>query len=186
MSASQSFDEFVRRQQPREVVDARFYADQKREWLAHLQHLHDQVHLYLKPYIDNGSILLDTSPVDLNEEGLGSYVAERLNITIGSQEVTLMPIGTMLIGTKGRVDVQGSRGKARLTLIDKNVNDARQLIKVNVQVVRPEQKALTPEPAKPPGQIDWAWKLVSAPPNTTFIDLNKDSFLAMIQEVSGG
>ncbi len=186
MSASESFDEFVKRQQEHIAVDADFYDKQKQEWLFHLKELYDQAESYLKPYIGDGSIRLDAHPIELNEEGMGSYFAPKLTISIGSQQITLTPIGTMLIGSKGRVDVQGSRGKARLTLIDKKVSDARQLIKVTVNVVRPGQRLPNPGPTKQPRNIDWVWKIVSSPPNMAFIDLNKDSFLNMLQEVGSG
>jgi hypothetical protein len=37
---------------------------------------------------------------------------------IGRQEITLTPVGTLLFGSKGRVDVEGPAGRTRLVLVD--------------------------------------------------------------------
>jgi hypothetical protein len=39
-------------------------------------------------------------------------------LKIGRQEIVMTPIGTLLIGAKGRVDVVGPAGRARLVLVN--------------------------------------------------------------------
>lgn len=123
----------------------------------------------------------------MNEENIGVYSAKRLAIIIGAQEIVFTPIGTLLIGSKGRVDVEGSAGNSRLALIDKNLTNARQMVRVTVTNIPPGGR-LPPPPESPPSpeKIEWAWKIVSRPPAMQFIELNKDTLFEMLMELSNG
>jgi hypothetical protein len=71
-------------------------------------------------------------------------------LKIGRQEITMTPVGTLLIGAKGGVEVVGPAGRTRLLLVS--------------------SKASGPTPAveTPPKKIKWAWKIAtSAPPSST-------------------
>ena len=39
-------------------------------------------------------------------------------LKIGRQEITMTPVGTLLIGAKGRVEVVGPAGRTRLLLVN--------------------------------------------------------------------
>ncbi len=69
-------------------------------------------------YIRKGEIKSEYRDITLNEENIGSYIARQMILRIGRQQVTMTPIGTMLIGAKGRVDVVGSAGRTRLVLVN--------------------------------------------------------------------
>jgi len=101
-------------------------------------------------------------------------------IRIGLEEIKLIPIGTMLISSKGRVDVIGPAGTGRLILVNKKATSARQLI--SVTIVDPKN----PPPPKRAirEQIEWVWKIAGRPPTTTFIELNKESFFQLLLEIS--
>ena len=186
-SKRSDFDSFVQRQQEISVAaknEPPF--DPKKEladWIAHLNALYSNVRIYLADYLSDGSISLTTENKALTEEFSGPYIAPKMVIHIGLQDIKLDPIGTMLIGSKGRVDVIGKAGTSRLTLIDKNLTSFRQMVTVTVI-----------DPAKPPPpkttvsrqEIEWVWKIISRPPADGFIELNKESFLQMLLEVSNG
>jgi hypothetical protein len=119
MNAYAQFKQFVDRQQQRAAVDdAVDWNNERDDWLNHLRQLYARVADYLTEYVNTGAITLRESTKELNEENIGAYKAQRLSIVIGSQEIILDPVGTLLIGSKGRVDVTGSAGKSRLVLID--------------------------------------------------------------------
>ena len=86
----------------------------------------------------------------------------------------------MLIGSKGRVDVQGPRGSARLGLINKKVTHARQLIHVRISLPGDPP----PAPESSPEKIDWAWKIITPAPEMKFIELTEDSFFDMVLGVA--
>jgi len=65
---------------------------------------------FLREYIKAGTISYGFTEIELNEPDIGIYLAKRMDIKIGRQSVSLVPLGTMLIGCKGRVDAQGPAG----------------------------------------------------------------------------
>jgi hypothetical protein len=184
------FDAFVKRQQVEE--DKRAGLDPKqqlREWLEYLNALYAQVGGYLHAYVENGTAKIALRDIKLNEEFAGDYIAPELILTIGRSTVTFTPIGTMLIGFKGRVDVQGPLGTARLALVNKTVTHARQLIQVTVKVMHRDDALPAPPPAPTEQdirQIEWTWKISAPPPEMTFIELTQDTFFDMILAVANG
>lgn len=175
------FDKFVQRKNAEEDVVPAF--DPKRrldEWIHYLRVLYNTVNEFLAPYIEGGTAQTEIRDISLNEEFSGPYTVQQLLIRIGNSTITLCPIGTMLIGSKGRVDVQGPRGIMRLVLINKNVTHARQLISVRIST--PGAPPLPPQPNS--DQIEWTWKIATPPPEMKFIDLTADNFFDMILSVA--
>lgn len=118
--------------------------------------------------------------VTLVEENIGNYQAPMTTITIGNILVKLEPIGTLLIGARGRVDMKGPKGIARLVIVPKESNGPS----VRVEVILPGQ---TPSPrAELPPVSEWVWKLASSPPRITYTDLTKESFLDALMGVANG
>jgi hypothetical protein len=178
------FDNFVKRQQQLAAeAAAEIPFDPKKEiddWLGRLNTLYSQINEFLKDYIHAGSITTEIGNIELNEEFSGPYEAPTMMIHVGLQEIKLIPIGTMLIGSKGRVDVIGRSGTSRLILVNKNAASANQLVSVTIA----DPKNLPQARRAVPQQIEWVWKIATRPPTITFIELNKESFLEMLLEVS--
>ncbi len=183
--ASEDFDEFVKQQQPTEEERQIDWAKERDEWLAYLESLYREIQSYLAPYIDGGTIAISFSDITLDEENIGSYKARKMNLQIGRQKVTLTPVGTLLIGTKGRVDVEGRAGRSRIVLVDKEAVSYASLIKVTVTInpKASEKKPAEPHKRKP---IVWSWKIVAPQPKGLFLDLNKDTLFEMLLQVSNG
>ena len=190
MDSDTQFTAFVRRQRRPAPIDDAIYWDKKRdEWLDALDHLYEQVGEFLRVYIVAGDISLRESITDINEENLGAYAAKRLTIGIGVQEITLTPIGTRLIGSKGRVDVEGSADSSRLVLIDEDIRDVHGMVSADVKIGASDDRfATSPSTVEVPTrrEIAWAWRIVSRPPALQFVALNKESFFDMLMEVSNG
>lgn len=171
------FDKFIKRQQAKKLAEHPVDWDQQREeWLRYLNQLYKDIEEFMKTYISNGDASCVYQNITLNEECIGSYVARQMVLHIGLQQVTFTPIGTLLIGTKGRVDVSGPAGKARLSLNNKKVSNASQLIRVTVEPTSTTKKT-DPDP------IDWVWKIISPPPQIILTDLTEETFFEMILEV---
>jgi hypothetical protein len=188
MSTDTQFKDFVQRQRKPASEDVVDWRKEKEERLAHLERLYNLASEYLHEYINSNAIQVYKSSIELNEENIGTYAAKRLTIVIGAQEITLTPVGTLLIGTKGRVDVKGSAGSSRLVLINKGITRPEQMIRITSTIVRPG-KMSSPPPTLPetlPEKIEWTWRIVSRPPTMQFIDLNKETFYQMLMEVSNG
>jgi hypothetical protein len=178
---NKTFDEFVSRQQETET-DSINWEKERDEWLAHLDHLYSQVESFLGKYVSSGQIRLEYRPVRLNEENIGSYAAKQMILRIGRQQVDLVPIGTLFIGSKGRVDVVGPAGKAEMLLVDRKASSGRPRILVTVGV----GGHLPVPPTEPLRQIDWEWRIVTRPPERRFIEITQESLFQLIMEVANG
>jgi hypothetical protein len=176
------FDAFVRSQQPAPQDTAPIdWAKERDEWLQYLDELYRTTESFLKKYIESGEIKCEYREIQLNEEDIGSYTARQMIIRIGRQEVVLKPVGTLLIGSKGRVDVVGPAGRTRFLLVDSESSGPN--IRISVYIPgRPPP--LVPEPPK--REIKWAWKIATSPPTVRYIDLTKESLFQALLEVVNG
>ena len=84
----------------------------KERWLAELSELNNFVRNTL---ISVGVPEEDIRSFDvaIQEDRLGRYQARGLVVRIGDAEVRFTPVGSMLIGACGRVDVSSSSGRGR-------------------------------------------------------------------------
>jgi hypothetical protein len=183
---SSAFDDFVRREQTsareseEEAVD---WLEEKKRWLRHLDELFSQIREYLEPYVDDGQIAIEFEKIELNEESIGPYVAPVMVIRIGRKTIKLEPVGTLLIGSKGAVDIIGPTARARLMLLNSKLTSLSQLFHVTGGVVG---KMPAPPRASSPSQIEWAWRIVTRPPGREIAEVNKDTFLNLLLESANG
>jgi len=177
------FDQFVARQQATAAEVATIDWEQQRdEWLDRLRSLHAKIESFLGKYLRSGQIIIEYVQVILNEEHIGLYEAPQMILRIGGQQVDLVPIGTLLIGSKGRVDVVGPVGRAQIVLVDRKAPGLASLIHVTVGV-----GGKAPEPhVKKAREIEWEWKIVGRPPGRRFIELTQQSLFQLIMEVTNG
>lgn len=179
-----AFDAFLKRQQDEaaaEQVAGLDPAQQLQEWLKHLNSLYTQIEKYLCTYVENNAAKISRRDIELNEEFIGAYSAPELILTISRSTVTFTPIGTMLIGTKGRVDVKGPRGGMRLALVNEQISNAQQLISMAVTSVGGQ--ATDPPNKQSVKQNKLVWKISTPPPEMKFIGLKQDTFFDMILAV---
>lgn len=181
--AKPDFDEFVQQQQK----DAEKIADfdpkrQLQEWYEHLDQLYKRIHSFMERYIGSNTAYITFDEITLTEEFSGSYPIRRMLLKIGRSAITFTPLGTMLIGSKGRVDVQGPRGGARLVLINKKAESARQLI--TVRVSRPGEPPPLLPTVEDVRKIEWAWKIATPAPQMKFLELTEEAFFDMILAVA--
>jgi hypothetical protein len=179
-----SFDDFVRReQQAVRDQNATDWAAEKEAWIESLDSLFIQVSGYLREYVEAGQVSINYTEIELNEENIGSYAARKMFVTIGTKTVVLEPIGTLLVGSKGRVDVVGPLSKAQLLLLDSEARSVQELFRVSVSVGRATPPPRPPGPSKP---IRWIWRIVTKPPRMEIIEITKDSFLSLLTELANG
>lgn len=123
------------------------------------------------------------------EESLGSYNIDSLTLTINSKKIKFEPIGTMLIGSKGRVDVTGPFGNERFMLIRKGVKSPSELIKFNIKVVGATDpgESKPKEDVKKPTIDDWEWKILPRDSRwVKFEDVNADTITDIIMRMING
>jgi hypothetical protein len=177
-----SFDDFVKRQQ--ESGRAFDWVKEKDEWLRQLDVLYNSVSDYLHPYVEEGEIKIAYRDATLTEEDVGAYPVKELTITIGRSQVQLEPIGTRILGAKGRVDVTGPRGRLQLLLVDKKAKSTNDLIRFTVTIGDgPSQTAPSDASNEP---VEFVWKFLMPPPQRQLLALNKDLFLQFLMEIVNG
>lgn len=177
------FDRFVKRQQAAQAEAAGFDAEKERlRWLGYLGNLHAAIQGYLEDYLKSGAATIEFEDVQLNEEMIGEYTARQLNLTIGQSTITFKPVGTFLIGSRGRVDVQGPRGAVRLGLFNRKAKSPNDLIRITTQTAGEKQAAKPPTVS--PDDIDWAWKIITIAPNAHFEELTQNTFFDLILSVA--
>ena len=129
------FDAFVKRQQAGSSEDEGVDWEKERdESLGYLKELYRQTESFLEEYTKTGQIKLTYRKIETNEENIGSYNADQAILKIGRQEITMTPVGTLIIGAKGRVEVVGSAGeRASFWLIAKRPVRGLKLTLVSVE-----------------------------------------------------
>lgn len=169
------FDDFIEEKtkstQQGNAID---WEKKKQEWLQHLQQFYDQVDAFLKPYTELKKISVRYDSKRVIEEFIGEYDAKTALILIGSSSVRLDPVGTNMIGAKGRVDMKGPSGFIRFVVVPRSVSAPKILGKPS-SVVRPQ-----------PEDEEWCWKIATNPPRIQYLDFNEESFLDALMEVANG
>jgi hypothetical protein len=177
-----TFDEFVKNEQvpPEPEVDWNMV---RNEWLQRLDQLYVRIRDYLNDYIQSGQIQIESNSIQLNEENIGPYTAKQITLKIGRKRVKLQPVGTLLIGSRGRIDVVGPRGTTvPLLLVNSKAKRAADLIRIQVSI----GGKLPEPPKKEQEEIIWEWKMITRPPERRFIELTQEAFFEMIMEVANG
>jgi hypothetical protein len=176
---TEDFAEFVARQQGTDVETEVDWAGVRDEWLKDLDTLHKQIQGFLKEYVPH-SISYTFTKIELTEPDIGRYLAKRMDIKIGRQQVSLVPVGTLLVGAKGRVDVVGITGRAQILLVDKRAKSPADLIRVTVNF---KGSVAASRPA-PPQPMSWAWKILTNTAERRFKDLDKKNFFDLLMEIA--
>ena len=168
-----SFVEEKKRRAKEEKID---WEKRKQEWIDEVGKLYRMIENWLKD-ID---IRIKYEDIELFEEKLGKYKMKKMILDVGGEKVELTPIGTIIIGAKGRVDIEGPRGKVKILLVPKDAEGPR--IRVDIFDSRIDLKE---EKAKTTKSIQWEWKIAIPPPNIKYISLDKDTFSEIILGVVG-
>jgi len=108
--AEQEFSEFVKRKTERVMAEEAIdWAKRRADWLRELGELYTSMENHLRPYTQAGEIQIERTPIQLREEYLGTYKADKLTFRIGRDKIIAQPIGATVIGARGRVDLSAPR-----------------------------------------------------------------------------
>ncbi|MBN2604554.1 MAG: hypothetical protein JXR62_01865 [Bacilli bacterium] len=163
-----------------------FKDTQLKEWRDYLDSLYKSiVDEWMKDFIKKSEVTYRFREITIFEEFSGEYPSRELWLNIKNQTVQFIPIGTMLIGAKGRVDIQGKNGKTSFILVDRKLTGPN--IQVNVftsdkerEDFEKKQKSLKPEP------ILWTWKILNNKNGIRYIDLNEETFFDVLMSLING
>ena len=75
------------------------------EWRNAVNELMDEMENFLGEYRDAGTLVFERSEAQITEEALGTYRVSQMTLRAGPAVVMFQPIGRMIIGATGRVDL---------------------------------------------------------------------------------
>lgn len=160
------------------------WTDRKKEWLSYLNALYSQIENCLKEFEQRGKIKIFKEPFEIIEENIGSYTADKMIIAFADEKIVLKPVGTNVIGAKGRVDMSGKYGSVKIVLVDsrmRGIRDQGQVASVDQDTF---QKTKTDTMHSEP--VQWEWRFVSAPPASIYQPVNEETIYSVIMELSNG
>lgn len=154
-------------------------------WYDNINELYSKIKFWLDDYIKTGRVTIEENEVEIFEEAIGSYRVPLLKISFAGNEVLVKPKGTIMIGTIGRVDLVGKSGNQRIILADKNATspkihffekeNEKGEININADINSDFEN-----------NVEWIWKLASEPPKITFTELNQETFLDCLINITNG
>jgi len=136
-------------------------------WKGAIEDFYKQVHSFLAPYVSDGRVSIEYADKRLSEDHVGQYESRYATIRIGTNSVRLDPVGTIVVGARGRIDMIGPGGIVKFVLVDKGV----------VEPSIEEEGNTTPV---------WEWRIATMQPRIKFLPLNEDSFYSSLMEVADG
>lgn len=186
-----SFESFVKQHQPLQRDSGRFADEQVsaqeelEQFLQQLDTLYEAVKSHLEPFIRAGQITIESGTIRLFEEQVGRYEAASMLVRVGRIPIQFEPVGTFLIGMKGRVEVTGPAGSAAVVLVSKEARDVSHLVRVASSISHPGI-SMKIEIGAPVSDlpITWVWKLMTASAQRLFIDFDAETLFQLIAELS--
>lgn len=117
-----SFEEFLRKKKTEESSNRTDWPARLDKWLESIDVFYMQIREWLNEFEQKGflRIVMDKE-VSLNEEFVGSYKTKRMDIYIGNDLISIIPKGTLIIGSYGRLDMRGTKGE--ILIIQPEWND---------------------------------------------------------------
>ncbi len=179
MEKNKSFSEFVSKHS--DTVESVKFDPEKEisEWRDYLDQLYRTIEGFVSPYGSDGAVQFVRAPISIMEEALGTYQVNSAKLLVGNAKYIFNPIGTMLIGSKGRVDLIGPSGRAMLAL----VRGDSPRISVKVTIDDGSKQVVTDSESRDEALAKlepWEWKIVSNRPPYKYTELSVDKFLNLL------
>lgn len=139
----------------------------KEKWLAELEKLLTAIETWLLAAGVRTDEMQRFSQ-EINEETLGRYTANGLRVRIGAAVVTFRPIGSVLIGACGRIDVSSDQpGTPSVKLIAEPAPNAE------------------PATGRPSWEQDWVWLVYPGRAADAGFSLDEEGLASVLASVLG-
>ena len=97
--------EFLRKKKKEEVRRKVSFVLMKEEWMQNLNKFLNEIKEWVSEAKKEGLLEVIEQSIEISEEGIGTYKAPSLILRTGRDSVVIKPIGTMILGARGRVDM---------------------------------------------------------------------------------
>ncbi len=174
------FEEFLKKHENKPTDKEIDWEHKKQEWLDFIKEFYKHVESWLVPFKNNHKLTYKYKKTQITEEYIGTYDVDVMVVDFAGQKLTLEPIGTLLIGTNGRIDMEGTRGRVQFILADKDSEG----IKTNRLIPIDEKPVIKSNEHKKPVLT---WKIVLRESrNIKFAEFTEDNFFDALMEVVNG
>ncbi len=151
----------------------------KNEWIDSVYRLYNFVDACLDSYKKAGKVQVKREQKTITEEFIGTYYIKKSVIEIGDDTIVIEPIGTLIIGSFGRVDVRSNLGMATLVLVPETLTRPR----IEVSVFTTEEERNNAKDKRKAEQN--VWKIATEPPSISYLELTEDRFFDIMVELLG-
>jgi hypothetical protein len=106
--AAEAFEEFLKKKKEQDrTVD---WEDRKNKWTKSVTDFYNNVHKWLYPFTEKALLKIKVKEIMVSEEYIGTYKLNQLDIFLGNDIISLIPRGTLILGSYGRIDMKGPKG----------------------------------------------------------------------------
>ena len=181
-----AFKEFIEKEKAIDAENRSFdWEGKKQAYLRYLDKFFADVEKYLHEYITSKTLRIEKNVTTIEEEYIDKYEVPTWRIYLYSKHVDLVPVGTNIVGSPGRVDLRGVIKSVRFILADKKEKSPQSFAGISWA---PMDKERVREKAEEWMQRKrhYVWKIITDPPDIEYIELDEDNFLSALQEVIDG
>ncbi|MCK4257599.1 MAG: hypothetical protein KAX49_01390 [Halanaerobiales bacterium] len=175
-----NLEKFLKKNAEREEQEQIDWEKEKQTWLSEIDKFYEKIQGWLSDYEEKGLLKLELVKYTMREEYLGQYETKKMYIVISGQKVEIEPVGRIIIGAQGRIDMIGKYGKVKFVLVGENSKGPIIKVKISSNPDFDKQDETSPKEVK----LDW--KIATLAPNIQFLTLNADSFSDALLEVING
>lgn len=108
---SSELTDFFKKKQEEDKTKKVDWNKEKSDWLNTINEFDKKVINWLDDPIKENFLKYDTKPITINEYLMGDYEAPLLVIVSGKDEVSFKPVGKLVLGANGRIDMESYKGK---------------------------------------------------------------------------
>ncbi|ETI89118.1 MAG: hypothetical protein Q607_CBUC00182G0098 [Clostridium butyricum DORA_1] len=90
--------------------------EEKKKWITSADEIINNIRKWVEEPVKNNLVELIDEEVEINEERLGKYKINSLAIRSLWDTVYIRPIGRMILGAIGRIDILSTKGKYSILL----------------------------------------------------------------------
>lgn len=135
---------------------------------------------WLQSYINDGSIRTEIQKITIKEEALGAYPVLMKKLFIGDIILKFVPVGTILIATPGRIDLEYKGRTIMFVLVDEAATSAFDFISSEISI-NGEVIERTGPKKKFTGNL--VWKFTERGSRLHYHSIEAESFQRLIMEL---
>jgi hypothetical protein len=109
--------EYLKEKEQEQIKQAIHWNEVREEWIQTVSNFLVSVKSWLAEEIQEGLIQIEECIEAINEEHLGSYSVSSLKLHAIGKVLHLRPIGRLIIGAQGRIDLESKSSGERVILL---------------------------------------------------------------------